>query len=387
MNRMTKPRRWIAHLAAAAVLPFLAMAAPAQATQYPVTLTDMAGREVTIPRKPERIVLQDGRNIAILAMLDREDPFARIVTWNNIPSRADTSTWNVLRTVWPKAASVPDMGFGDNGQVNAEQVIASRPQLVIAERRAMGALKEAGVDQRLAQLKIPLVFVDTYFDPLPNAIRSVEVLGQALDREAEAAEYASFAREHIARVESGVAAAGTRPNVFVESRAGFAGPEHCCATQGRVGWGVLVEAAGGHNLGSDLVPGMGGDVSMETVIARKPDVYIMTGERWSSRGAVPIPFGHGADPQVISAALGRLETRPGFDRIAAAQNGRVFGVWHQFYNHTWNIVGLEAMAKAIHPEQFGDLNPDETFRTIIARFTRIPATETVLFSPAPRIGG
>lgn len=371
-------------LAAAALL---ALTAPAEATQYPVTVTDLAGREVTIPRRPARLVMQDGRNISILALLDREDPFARIALWNNIPSRDDAGFWNVLRAAWPKAAAIPDMGFGDNGQVNAEQVITARPDLVVAEQRALGSLKEAGLDQRLAQLNIPLLIVDSFVDPVPNAVRSVEVLGRALDREAEAAEFAGFAREHLARLQAGIAAAGRRPDVFVETRAGLAGPEACCFTQGRVGWGAMVEAAGGHNIGTDLLPGPSGEVTMETVIARRPDVYVMTGANWHARNALALPFGYGADPQVAAASLGRLEQRPGFAQLQAARQGRVLGIWHGFYNHTYNIVGLEHLAKAFHPEQFAGLDPDETYRTLLARFTRIPSAPSLVAVAAPRVGG
>ena len=374
-------------LAAAALLPLLALAAPAEATQYPVTITDVAGREVTIARRPERVVLQDGRNISILALLDRADPFARIVLWNNIPSRADAAFWDVLRGAWPKAAAIPDMGFGDNGQVNAEQVVTARPQLVVAEARALTSLKEAGVDRRLAQLNIPLLLVDSFDDPVPNAVRSVEVLGRALDREGEAAEFAAFARERAARLQAGIAAAGPRPNVFVETRAGLAGPEACCFTQGRVGWGPMVEAAGGHNIGADLVPGASGEVTMETVIARRPDIYVMTGANWRGRNSVALPFGHAPEPGVIAASLARLEARPGFAQVEAARQGRVFGIWHGFYNHTFNIVGLEHLAKAFHPRQFGGLDPDETYRTILARFTHIPASPVLFAATAPRVGG
>ncbi|TPG59014.1 ABC transporter substrate-binding protein [Roseomonas nepalensis] len=381
------PMPSLRRLAVAALLPLLAFAAPAQATQYPVTLTDAAGREVTIARRPERVALQDGRNIAILALLDREDPFQRVVLWNNIPSRDDAGFWAVLRAAWPKAAGIPDMGFGDNGQVNAEQLITARPQLVVAEQRALGSLREAGVDRRLAQLNIPLLVVDSFADPVPNAIRSVELLGQALDREAEAADYAAFARERVARVEAGIAASGHRPNVFVETRAGQGGPEARCFTQGRVGWGPLVEAAGGHNIGADLVPGASGEVTMETVIARRPEVYVMTGANWRARGAVAVPFGYGAEAPAALAGLARLEERPGFALLEAAREGRVLGVWHGFYNHAFNVVGLEALAKAFHPRQLAGLDPDETFRTILARFTRIPPSPFLVSASAPRVGG
>ncbi|SQC42726.1 Solute-binding periplasmic protein of iron/siderophore ABC transporter [Klebsiella pneumoniae] len=39
------------------------------ATQYPLTVTDLDGRQVTLAKEPQRIILQDGRDIMTLALL------------------------------------------------------------------------------------------------------------------------------------------------------------------------------------------------------------------------------------------------------------------------------------------------------------------------------
>lgn len=44
------------------------------ATQYPLTVTDLDGRQVTLAKEPQRIILQDGRDIMTLALLDRDNP-------------------------------------------------------------------------------------------------------------------------------------------------------------------------------------------------------------------------------------------------------------------------------------------------------------------------
>ena len=51
------------------------------ATQYPLTVTDLDGRQVTLAKEPQRIILQDGRDIMTLALLDRDNPFKRLVAW------------------------------------------------------------------------------------------------------------------------------------------------------------------------------------------------------------------------------------------------------------------------------------------------------------------
>lgn len=39
--------------------------------------------KITLQQEPKRVVLQDGRDILTLALLDRENPFNRLVAWNN----------------------------------------------------------------------------------------------------------------------------------------------------------------------------------------------------------------------------------------------------------------------------------------------------------------
>ncbi|KFC88892.1 periplasmic binding protein [Kluyvera ascorbata ATCC 33433] len=78
--------------------PLLAMAG-----NWPVTVKDMDNRTVTVTQEPQRIILQDGRDILTLAMLERDNPFAKVVAWNNLPKKQDTETWNVLKRKWPEA--------------------------------------------------------------------------------------------------------------------------------------------------------------------------------------------------------------------------------------------------------------------------------------------
>lgn len=71
------------------------------ATQYPLTITDLDGRQVTLAKEPQRIILQDGRDIMTLALLDRDNPFKRLVAWNNLAKKQDVATWQMLKTTWP----------------------------------------------------------------------------------------------------------------------------------------------------------------------------------------------------------------------------------------------------------------------------------------------
>ena len=67
--------------AALAVAATLFAAAPAaQARQ----VTDLAGRVVTVPDHPQRVLLGEGRFVFAMALLDRADPVARVVGWQGL---------------------------------------------------------------------------------------------------------------------------------------------------------------------------------------------------------------------------------------------------------------------------------------------------------------
>jgi iron complex transport system substrate-binding protein len=371
--------KWIGAACALA----LCMALPAGATAYPWTGTDLAGRSVTLAHEPGRVVIQDGRDILTLALLDRSNPFARVVAWNNLLAKNDPTAWAALAKRWPQADKISAMNFGDDGQVNLEALLLQRPDLLIAQLRARSVLQQTGVLDRLAQLHIAVVFVDMEQDPVRHTMDSVRLLGKVLNRETEAGQYIAFYRAHLNAIEQGVARERRHPRVFVEALAGKAGLDACCFTHGATGWGALVTAAGGRNLGSELLPGATGTVAMEKLLALQPDVYVMTGSQWSTRGSQALPYGYGSTPARVAAAFGALEGRTGFAALNAAHTRRVYGIYHQFYNHPYNIVALEHLARDFYPARFGALDPDRTYDQIIRRFTTLPPLPVVTGSQAP----
>ena len=363
----------------------LLTACVAHAATYPMTVTDLAGRQVTLPHEPQRIVLQDGRDLFSLALLDRENPFQRIVVWNNIIKRSDPNTWNVFAQRWPKASQqATDMQFGDDGDMNLEAVVAGKPDLLVFQLRARKSLEGAGVERKLAALQIPVIYIDSDLDPVANSQKSVALLGQVLNREARASEYLDFYKARLAAVDELVAGQTKRPLVFVEAKAGQGGASSCCFTHGDVYWGKLVQAAGGDNLGSQLLPGATGDVTLETVISRKPDVYVMSGTQFSGSTSVSPPFGFGPtiSQAAIDQSMARLLQRPGMAQLSATQQHRVFGIYHQFYASSWNILAVEHLAQAFYPSAAQQLDPAASTRKLLG-MTGLGDVPVQLFRQAP----
>lgn len=359
------------------------LSAQAMATTYPLTLTDTSGQSLTIKQEPKRIVVQDGRDILTLALLDRADPFARLVAWNNLLKKSDGETWKILRNKWPEANGIIDMGFSDKGEVNLESVIAKQPDLMVAQLRSKPSLSQTGVLDKLKALNIPVLFIDTMLKPVENTPKSITLLGETLNRESEAKQYTDFYQQHYQNILDKTKAVEPKPLVFIEAKAGLNGLESCCFTHSHVGWGGMIEAVGARNLGSALLPGATGDVSLEKVISMKPDAYIVSGSQWATKTNAAVPFGYGVTQQQVDDAFNLMKQRPGFAQVTAVKEGRFYGIYHNFYNHPYNIVGLEYLAKFIYPNQFKELDPAKTYSEILSRFTEVPEGKGILGAQAP----
>ena len=355
----------------------------ATAQNWPVTVNDIDNRTVTIPQEPKRIILQDGRDILTLAMLERDDPFAKVVAWNNLPKKQDTETWNVLKRKWPEAENILDMKFSDQGNVDLETVISRQPDLMIAQLRAKPSLVQSGVLAKLAALHVPVVFVDYELHPVENTVPSIALLGKVLGQRERAQAYIDFYQQRLDKIHQRLAKANKKPLVFIEPIAGVAGLDNgCCFTHARNGWGGLVEAAGGVNIGSQLLPGASGNVSVEKIISLNPDYYLMTGSKRPAKGTAIIPFGYNVAESDVAAAFNALVSRQGVSSIPAVTQGHTGALYHHFYNNPYNIIAIEALSKIFYPTLFNDVDPQADYHELIKNFTQIPDDNIILsFTP------
>ena len=364
-------------IAAGLALVFMPLLALAQ--NWPVTVKDLDNRTVTVEREPQRIILQDGRDIFALALLERDNPFAHVVAWNNLPKKQDTETWNVLKRKWPEAEKILDMKFSDQGNVDLETVISRQPDLMIAQLRAKPSLVQTGVLAKLEALHIPVVFVDYELHPVQNTLPSIALLGKVMGQTDRAQAYIDFYQQRLDTIHQRLANVSKKPLVFIEPIAGVGGLDNgCCFTHARNGWGGLVEAAGGNNIGSQLLPGATGNISVEKIISMNPDYYLMTGSKRPGKGTAVIPFGYNVPAGDVTAAFNALAARQGVASIPAVAEGHTGALYHHFYNNPYNIVAIETLSKIFYPTQFKDIDPQADYHAIITRFTHIPDDNIIL---------
>jgi iron complex transport system substrate-binding protein len=353
---------------AAAVAAAGARPRPA-AAQAPLRLTDIAGREVTVRAPVRRVILGEGRQIYVVAALEKEAPFARVVGWRDDFRKADLDGYGAYERRWPEIARLPAFGGWKDGAFDIEQVIALRPDAVIMNLESKAAIDDGGLEAKLARVGIPIVFVDFRERPFEHTERSIAIMGALFGRQDRAAELTAYRAQQIARVTDRLRDfAGPRPRVMIERAAGF--DEGCCMSFGDENFGRMVTLAGGTNIAAGLIPGTFGTLNPEQVVAARPDVVIVTGSNWTlfAPDGGWVGVGPGADPARATEKLRRLMQRPAYRTLPVAESGRVHAIWHQFYDSPYQFVAIQAIAKWLHPALFADLDPDATFREFHTRF-------------------
>jgi len=284
-------------------------AAPSAAAHsvYPLTLTDDAGRSVTIPAAPTRIVSLAPSNTEIVCALDACKDLVGVTDFDDYPAQV---------------ASVTHVVIG--GTVDVEKVAAAQPQLIVA---AGNELTPSAVIDQLAQLGFPVLSL--YPHTLDEVGDDILLVGRAIDAQAGATQLVASMR---ARAGALVAAVGSaeRPRVFYEVGV-FEGTIYTAGKDSFLA--SLITLAGGDPITGDPAST---SIQLEDLIAADPQLILLGDAAYDSTitpASVAARSGWGGmtavvDGKIIVMADDLVITRPG-PRI---------------------VDGLEALARAIHPD-------------------------------------
>ncbi|MCA1939677.1 MAG: ABC transporter substrate-binding protein [Caenispirillum bisanense] len=334
-----------------------------------VTIRDVAGREVALDVPVDKVILGEGRQIYMVAALDTEDPFKRVVAWRDDLGQADPDTYSAYKAKYPFIDDIPTFGGIKDGTFDVEQAVALDPDVLIMNIESKAATDDAGLIAKLDQVDIPVIYVDFREKPMENTEKSMHIFGKLFGKEDKAEEFIAFRAEQIAVVTDRLAQEKPeKPVVFIDRAGGYS--DDCCMSFGAENFGKMVEIAGGINIASEIIPGTFGTVNPEQIIASNPEQIIVTGGNWEHYvpGGNWVGVAPGADLKEARRKLAALMERPAFTGVQAAEKRQVHAIWHQFYNSPYQFVAIQQIAKWLHPDLFRDIDPEATFRSLHERF-------------------
>lgn len=290
----------------------------------PVTLTDAAGRQVTIETEPETLVSGYYITTSMLIALGQQDKLV------GIEAKADTRPIYALAA--PELLELPSVGTAK--EFDLEGCAALEPDLVILPLK----LQESA--EALEQLGINALMVNP--EDMDLLEETLDLLGQATG----SSERAHALMDYNAETEAEMAqllADAEKPSVYL------AGNSSYLSTAGsKMYQNTLIELGGGENVAAELEDDYWADISYEQLLAWNPDVIVIAADADYTKEDLL------ADSQLAG--------------LTAVQNGAVYALPSAF--EAWDspvpsgVLGIRWMASALH----GDLYSLDQFRQDAADF-------------------
>ncbi len=294
----------------ATMVPTIAPTATVAHADFPITLTDGLGREVTLSTKPQRIVSLAPSNTEILFAVGAGDQVVGVTKFDNYP---------------PEAQTREQIGGFSAKTISVERIVALEPDLVLAAGRIHQPVIEA-----LAREHIPVVALTAHtFD---EVYANIELVGRLTGHKAEADRVVAKMKAQVKAVTTKVSTipADKRLKVFWEVW------DKPLMTAGHNTFiGQMIKLAGGVNIFSDAKESYP-KVSPEAVVQRNPDVILG-------------PSTHGK-----KLTVKQLSQRPGWGEINAVKNARIHLIDGDIVSRPGPRLaqGLQAIAKALYPDLF-----------------------------------
>ena len=227
-------------------------AQPKAAAHYPVTVTDQAGRSVTIEQAPTRLVSGYYISTSALIALGAAD---RLV---GIEAKADKRP--IYRLSAPQLIELPNVGTAK--EFDLEGCAALQPDLVILPMK----LKEAAAT--LEQLGITALLVNP--ETQAQLTEMVDLLAAATDTEARAQALTDFAAQQTQTLSQ---IKGAAPSVYL------AGNSALLSTAGEGMYqSDMIRLAGGVNAAAAITDDYWVEISYEQLLAWNPDYIILASD-------------------------------------------------------------------------------------------------------------
>lgn len=227
-------------------------AAPAAA--FPVTVTDQAGRSVTIESEPQRIVSGYYISTSLLIALGQTDKLV------GIEAKADTRPIYSLSA--PQLLELPNVGSAK--EFDLEGCAALEPDLVILPLK----LKDAA--ETLSGMGIPVILINPEDQELLT--ETISLVGIATGSSELADELLAFSDDEAAQLET-LMADVERPTVYL------AGNSDLLSTAGDAMYqSDMIRLAGGQNVAAEITDTYWAEVSYEQILAWDPEYIILASD-------------------------------------------------------------------------------------------------------------
>ena len=240
--------------AAATEAPAQTEASSEAVSHYPITVTDQAGREVTIHQEPQKLVSGYYISTSLFIALGLEEKLV------GIEAKADERP--IYQLSAPELTALPSVGSVK--EFDLEGCAALEPDLVILP------LKLESAAETLESLEIPVLLVNPKDQALLTEM--VRLIGDATDTQEQAQSLLDFTSAQEARLTEALEGVQA-PSVYL------AGNSSLLSTAGDAMYqSDLIRLAGGANAASEITDTYWAEISYEQLLAWDPEYIILASD-------------------------------------------------------------------------------------------------------------
>ncbi len=318
-----------------------------------LTLIDMAGRIVTIPRPIERVVSASLPDTRIIVALDGCDRLKGSEIAETGSSLSDwTSGFNIGEMQYACGGAIKDVVDVGWSGTNAETIAMLKPDVIFA---SSGTEADALQDKIGVSALVSRPSRTENMTLMDQHSQHIRFAGIVLGRDAEAEELISFMEEKLALVTdiSSQIDDSKKPRVYFAARTSIE-PDVTKTT----GYYDAIELAGGINVAKECATSTSEfEVSKEQIVVWDPDIILLKCTNLSSETQY-------TREMVLSDPL--------FQKggVNAVQNGAVYYCMATSRGYPIQRLIPETMylAKIFHPEEFADLDLETEGNEIMKKF-------------------
>jgi len=310
-------------------------------TEGNVTVTDMAGRTITIPNNVQKVIAASPTMTAMVYMLNPDKLAGLNYQWTD----------SEIKYVNNEYRSLPIVGgwFGTQ-EGNYEEIISFGPNIIIQDIRGVGDLTMI-IDRQEKFGTLPVIGVIDNLD-ITEIEYSIDFVGKMLGEEAKAGQLIDLAHEYLDKantISNSIPDNEKKRVYYVRENEGLGtAPEGSVHTQ-------IVELVGGKNVvdlqtGNNLLSRI--DVSMEQVIKWNPEIIITVDESFYEN----------------------VYTDPRWSNIKAVKEKQVYlspqspFKWIDKPFGANTIIGILWTGKVIYPEKYTDINLKEEVKSFYKEY-------------------
>lgn len=343
-----------------------------KAEQKTVTVTDVAGRTVTLKQPIQSYAISTFDLIDFIVPLKGENAFAMLRGVGDSGGKKNYD--RVYAPMFPQYKDNWKVISPHNAPFDVEAILTAKPDVLIVNSAMQAHTHARDIEQKLTEAGIAMILIDVPGVTEQSAQETYRLFGKIFGEEEKAEAVASFLDKQFADLKAGLAkvAAAPKPLVYYEKSgsAEIFGPS---SRSGVSGWGTLIALAGGDNLADKPsagkpTSGPPGSVSLdpEYILTADPDFIILS-------GSSPMGLGIKAK-QDAEVSFGILQ-RPGWENMKAVANKNVYEYQHELARNCLVFYPALSFAKAFFPDAFHDVDPEARLDEFFKRFMLIDSRD------------